>query len=120
LQLQPDAQSADHALQGGGAVRFKVAHPAAVASLLARAAHRELERRRFTDLGLRRDTFAATHLPTSASLVAAYHAEVRPALLRLEDRRLPLAGQVLEAVGVEQFLVKLASLDSAPISDSGG
>ena len=29
---------------------------------------------------------------------------------RLEDRRLPFAGQILEAVGIQERLVKLASL----------
>ena len=33
-----------------------------------------------------------------------------PVLLCVEDRRLPLSGQVLEAVGVEQRLVEVASL----------
>jgi hypothetical protein len=37
-------------------------------------------------------------------LVAGDYAQLRPVLLRLEDRRLPLAGSVLEAVGVEQYL----------------
>jgi hypothetical protein len=43
-------------------------------------------------------------------LVAADDPQVRPVLFRLEDRRLPLPGQVLEAVGVEKSLVELPSL----------
>jgi hypothetical protein len=34
--------------------------------------------------------------------VAGDDAQLRPVLLRLQDRRLPLSGQILEAVGVEQ------------------
>ena len=37
----------------------------------------------------------------SLELVAAYDAKLRPALLSLEDRRLPLTGQILEVVRVE-------------------
>jgi hypothetical protein len=39
--------------------------------------------------------------------------QLRPVLLCLEDRRLPLPRQVLEGVGVEQRLVKLATLAGA-------
>jgi hypothetical protein len=44
------------------------------------------------------------------SLVASGEAELRPVLFRLEDRRLPLPRQVLEALGVEQRLVELTPL----------
>jgi hypothetical protein len=59
-----------------------------------------------------------THGGTLCELVARNHAEVRPVLLRLEDRRLPLAREVLEAVSIEQRLMELAPWVSF-ISDSG-
>src|ERR671925_107993 len=46
-------------------------------------------------------------------------ADSRPILLGLQDGGLPLSGQVLEAVRVEQRLVKLPPLGAA-ISNSGG
>jgi hypothetical protein len=44
------------------------------------------------------------------ALGVAHEPQLRPVLFRLQDRRLSLAGQVLEAVGVEQGLVELAAL----------
>jgi hypothetical protein len=44
--------------------------------------------------------------------------QLRPVPLGGENRALPLAGQVLESVGVEQRLVELAPL--TVISESGG
>ena len=43
-------------------------------------------------------------------LVASGDAQLRPALLRLQDHRLPLARQVFEAVGLEQRPVELSTL----------
>ena len=37
--------------------------------------------------------------------------------LRLENRRLPLAGKILEGVGVEQSLVELATLLAAHLGE---
>jgi hypothetical protein len=45
-----------------------------------------------------------------ARLVASTNPQLRPVLLRDEDRCLPFAGQVLEAVGIEQRLVERAAL----------
>jgi hypothetical protein len=53
-----------------------------------------------------------------AALVAADEPQLRPVLLCLKDRRLPLARQILEAGGLEQRLVELTSLLGA-ISESG-
>jgi hypothetical protein len=40
-----------------------------------------------------------------------------PVLFRLEDRRLPLPGQILEAVGVEQRPMELAALEITHIAE---
>jgi hypothetical protein len=64
-----------------------------------------------------RDARAAWIL--AGELSAADDAQLRPIVLGLEDRRLPLPWQVFEAVGIEQRLVKLRRCWSL-ISDSGG
>jgi len=46
-------------------------------------------------------------------LVVGDDAQLRPALLRRHDRRLPLPRQVLEAGGLEQRLVELTTLKIA-------
>jgi len=58
-------------------------------------------------------TFAGT------GLVVRHEPQLRPVPFRIEDRRLPLPRQVLEAGGVEQGLVELPTC-SAGISMSGG
>ena len=42
--------------------------------------------------------------------------QFRPVLLRADDRRLPLSGQILEAVRVEQRLLELAPLKVAHVA----
>ena len=46
----------------------------------------------------------------SPVLVASHDAQLRPVLLSLHDRRLPLPEQVFEAAGLEQRLVELSTL----------
>jgi hypothetical protein len=46
---------------------------------------------------------------------AGVSAQLRPVLLCLQDRRVPLPRQVLEAVGVEQRLVELSTLVVAQV-----
>ena len=41
--------------------------------------------------------------------------KVRPLLLRLQDRRLPPPGQILERAGLEQRLVELTALKIAQL-----
>jgi hypothetical protein len=43
--------------------------------------------------------------------------QLRPVLFRLQDRRLPLPGQILEASGLEQRLVELAPLAVAQLAE---
>ena len=43
-------------------------------------------------------------------LVAGDYAQLRPVLFGFENRRLPLSGQIFEAVGLEQRLVELSTL----------
>jgi hypothetical protein len=50
------------------------------------------------------------------STAAADDPQLRPILLRPQDRRLPLTRQILEAVGVEQGLVELPTLEVAHIA----
>jgi hypothetical protein len=50
-----------------------------------------------------------------SELAVPYDPQLRPILLRLEDRRLPLPGQILEAVGIEQRLLELAPLKIAKL-----
>src|SRR5215211_282325 len=52
----------------------------------------------------------ATTSRDAQALLVRSQSQTRPLLLRVEDRCLPLARQVLETIGVEQLLVKLASL----------
>ena len=54
------------------------------------------------------------------SLAASDYAELRPVLLRLEDRRLPLPGQVLKAAGLEQRLVELSTLTVVHVHERPG
>jgi hypothetical protein len=63
---------------------------------------------------MRQMTF--TRVPRTAS-VAFNDTQLRPALLGLHDRRLPLARQVFEGVGVEQRLVELAPLEVAHLGE---
>jgi hypothetical protein len=57
--------------------------------------------------------------PTGPAEAASEDPTVRPVLLRRGDRRLPLAGQVLEAAGVEQRLVELAPLGRVHLGHGG-
>ena len=53
--------------------------------------------------------------PARSLRVVAYEPQLRPVLLSLNNRRLPLPRQVLEAVSVEQRLVELAPLKLAQL-----
>src|SRR5215208_3916595 len=60
--------------------------------------------------GMRVREQGKAHGGTLCELVARNHAKVRPVLLRLQNRRLPLPRQILEGAGLEQRLVELAPL----------
>jgi hypothetical protein len=45
--------------------------------------------------------------------------QLRPVLFRLQDRRLPFAGQIFEDVGVEQRLSELAPLVLIDLAERG-
>ena len=53
-------------------------------------------------------------------LVAADDPQFRPALLCLQNRRLPHPGQILEAVSLEQRLVELSALGVPPSPRAAG
>jgi hypothetical protein len=50
-------------------------------------------------------------------LVAADDPQAGPVLFCLQDRRVPLAGQILDGVGVQERLVELAPLKVAHIAE---
>jgi hypothetical protein len=54
---------------------------------------------------------------SSQELVGADDPQIGRVLFCLQDRRLPLAGQVLEALSVEQRLVELAALEVAHLAE---
>src|SRR5919109_5302132 len=55
-------------------------------------------------------------LPRTLRLVAADDPQLGPVLFRLQDCRPPLAGQILEGVGIEYRLVELPSLKVAHLA----
>jgi hypothetical protein len=57
----------------------------------------------------------STERGQSRLLIASDDAELRTCRFGLEDRSLPLPGQALEAVGVEQRLVELSPLADVPL-----
>jgi hypothetical protein len=57
----------------------------------------------------------STYAAALCELVGSDDPQLRPALLRRQDRCLPFAGQVIEAVGVEQRLMELAPLIGAQL-----
>ncbi len=57
--------------------------------------------------------FRPGHGGSAHELVAGDDAQLRPVLLGLEDRRLPLAGEILEAVRVDELLLELSTLKVA-------
>jgi hypothetical protein len=63
--------------------------------------------------------FTLRPLTALAGLVVGNDTQLRPALLRLKERRLPLPRQILEAVRLEQPLLELSTL-KALSSESGG
>ena len=54
---------------------------------------------------------------SSRELIAADDPQAGPVLFCLQDRRLPLAGQILKAVGLEQRLVELPALQVAHLGE---
>jgi hypothetical protein len=65
----------------------------------------------------RRAVSARAGMRSSSDLVATDDTQLRPVRLSLQDRRLPLARQVLESVGVEHRLVELAALFGAHFAE---
>jgi hypothetical protein len=54
-------------------------------------------------------------VPHIRQLAAADDPQIGPVLLCLQDRRLPLAGQIFEGVRVEESLVELPALEVAQL-----
>jgi hypothetical protein len=60
---------------------------------------------------------ARAGIRNSPELLAADDPQVGPVLFCLQDRRLPLTGQVLEGVSVQERLVELPALEVAHIAE---
>jgi hypothetical protein len=75
------------------------------------------DRRVGSQVGERAAPTSTVAARASTTLLAGHNPQLRPVLLRLQDRRLPLPRQILKAVRAEQRLVELSALEIAHLRE---